>query len=66
MMQIAMRFCRDKDDAEDIVQEVMLRLWIRREELGHNVTALACKRYTESVCQLVAQEASETFCSAYG
>lgn len=49
MMQIAMRFCRDKDDAEDIVQEVMLRLWIRREELGHNVTALACKA-TQNLC----------------
>ena len=49
MMQIAMRFCRDKDDAEDIVQEVMLRLWIRREELGHNVTALACKA-TRNLC----------------
>ena len=48
-MQIAMRFCRDKDDAEDIVQEVMLRLWIRREELGHNVTALACKA-TRNLC----------------
>jgi len=49
MMQIAMRFCRDKDDAEDIVQEVMLRLWIRREELGHNVTSLACKA-TRNLC----------------
>lgn len=49
MVQIAMKFCRDKDDAEDIVQEVMLRLWIRREELGHNVTALACKA-TRNLC----------------
>ena len=49
LMQIAMRFCRDEDDAEDIVQEVMLRLWIRREELGHNVTALACKA-TRNLC----------------
>ena len=49
LMQIAMRFCRDEDDAEDIVQEVMLRLWIRREELGHNVTSLACKA-TRNLC----------------
>lgn len=49
LLQIAMNFCHDEDDAEDIVQEVMLRLWMRRDKLDHDVTSLACKA-TRNMC----------------
>ena len=49
LLHIAMNFCHDEDDAEDIVQEVMLRLWMRRDKLDHDVTSLACKA-TRNMC----------------
>lgn len=49
LLHIAMNFCHDEDDAEDIVQEVMLRLWMRRDKLDHDVTPLACQA-TRNMC----------------
>lgn len=52
MMRVAGEFFRHTEDAEDVVQEVMMRLWIRlkNKELGEeNVMALAI-RATKNQC----------------
>ena len=54
MMRVAMDFFHHVEEAEDVVQEVLMRLWIRektRSESHHdeNLTALAIKA-TKNLC----------------
>lgn len=35
ILRLAMRYTEDTDEAEDVVQEVLLKLWFMRDRLEH-------------------------------
>lgn len=41
IMGVAAGYFHNKEDLEDVVQEIMLRLWLRREQLESNIEGLA-------------------------
>ena len=49
MMKIALDFFQNQEDAEDAVQEVLLRMWLRDGSPNDNYEALAV-RATKNVC----------------
>lgn len=48
---LAFRYLNNRDEAEDMVQEVMMKLWVGRNEQGHYASPAAwCTTVTKNSC----------------
>lgn len=49
IMGVAMGYIHNKEDLEDVVQEIMLRLWLHHEQIESNIEGLAVQA-TRNYC----------------